>query len=412
MALIAESKGFNSPDDDGTDCTTLTSSVWGSEAPKTHLVFGQGNGTNSIYTNIKNSIGWSDGTDNVAIGVGSQNNSATTVCNRTHQTSYNIYPLSNNGGIYESAVQSSYNASPPKICHNWSNSANDGYNYFLMALGGDDVENISIDQIQTKTSTGLQSYTGPGFKPDFLICLGVASLSTLPYADAHMVCQFGMSDGSTDAGYYNASIDGQGVQSKTYSVQSSNFIHVLDGNANDQVVAGVKSFDSNGYTLNYTDVSSAMRVTVIAVKGPAAKVIATTQPTSNTTNDLNAGFVPKAGICVGSMKTASETGSNHNRFSIGTWDEQNNMDSGGWMDEHGQSTTDVDRYISNTHSIVNYNHSQSVVGKATVAANGNGIRETWTNTDGSEYKHAWLLLGDKPEDPVSTLNPAFMLFLE
>ena len=130
-----------------------------------------------------------------------------------------------------------------------------------------------------------------------------------------------------------------------------------------------------------------------------------------TTTVTDSGFVPKAGICLGAMKTASQTSTSNNRFTIGTWDEQDNMDSGGWMDENGQSTTDVDRFINSSYSIVNYNHAQTVVGRATVAAEGNGIRETWTSTDGTQYAHSWLLLGDTPSETATT-NDAFLLFLD
>ena len=117
--------------------------------------------------------------------------------------------------------------------------------------------------------------------------------------------------------------------------------------------------------------------------------------TYTTSTVTDSGFVPKAGLCIGAMKTESHVPSSHNRFTLGTWDAQDNMDSGGWMDENGQSTaTDVDRFMSASYSIKNYNHAQGVVGRATVAAEGNGIRETWTSTNGTQYAHAWLLLGD------------------
>ena len=414
MALLAESKGFNAPDEDDTDTVTLTSSVWGSEAPKTHLMFGMGNSAATVNTSMKNSIGWSDASDQVAIGNGSENGQGTSICNRTHQTAYVTHPLSNNGGTYERAVQSSYSASTPRIAHTWSSSAEDGYHYWLMALGGDDVENISIDVISTKSgSTGDVSYTGPGFEPDFLLAFSSAGhTSGLPYSAVHSVQGFGFSDGTTDACNYNASLDAQST-SNTYCVHSANFLHITGSTGSDTVTATVKSLDSSGYTLTYGDVHASVGFyyTIIAIKGPAAKVVTTTQPASNTTNDLDAGFVPKAGICLGAMKTASQTSTSNNRFTIGTWDEQDNMDSGGWMDEHGQSTTDVDRYISNAYSIVNYNHAQTVVGRATVAAQGNGIRETWTSTDGTQYAHSWLLLGDTPSETATT-NDAFLLFLD
>ena len=412
MALIAESKGFSSPDDDATnDLVTLTSSVWGSEAPKTHLLFGMSNNVTSVYTNVKNSFGWSDGTNNVAIGVGSQNGVGTSVCNRAHQTSYNAYPLSNNGGIYERAVQSSYNASTPSIGHTWSNSANDGYNYFLWALGGDDVENVSIDEVTSPGSTGDVSYTGPGFQPDFLIVMH-SIYTSLPNASVHLVAGLGMSDGTTDA-YVNAGSQDNVSTSNTSSRLSAKFIHYYNIiSLAEYETATVKSLDSSGYTLTWDLVSGTNRkYTIIAVKGPAAKVVTTTQPASNTTNDVDAGFVPKAGMCIGAMKTASASPSAHNRFMLGVWDEQDNMDCGGWMDENGQSTTDTDRFMSASYSIKNYNHAQTVVGRATVAAYGNGIRETWTSTDGTQYAHAWLLLGDTPSEAATT-NEAFLLFLD
>lgn len=594
MALIAESKSFAAPDEDTTQNESLTGAVWGSEAPKTHLLFGMGN--SAVNTDMKNSIGWSDGTDNVAIGNGSANGQGTSICNHTHQTAYTAYPLSLNGGTYERAVQSSY-SNAPVVGHTWSSSANDGYNYWLMALGGDDVENISIDVISTKTgSTGDVSYTGPGFEPDFLLAFSSAGYTSgLPNSAIHSVQGFGFSDGTTDACNYNASLDARST-SNTYCVHSANFLHIAASDGSNYVTATVKSLDSGGYTLTYGDVHASVGFyyTIIAIKGPKAKVVPALQAASNTTSDVStatfstgtatvkpnadgsvngtwsavggagsrhasvshgtsspddteyvsnvfnegdsneymylgfenmpgdfsrasigtvtlkirqkgydnindhvkfqifkadgstaltdeieldidgsavstsfrtdtvsftltgstdktswdgaqikithvgpgdgddpeyyvseiqleipyitttvtdSGFVPKAGICLGAMKTASQTSTSNNRFTIGTWDEQDNMDSGGWMDENGQSTTDVDRFINSSYSIVNYNHAQTVVGRATVAAEGNGIRETWTSTDGTQYAHSWLLLGDTPSETATT-NDAFLLFLD
>ena len=577
MALIAESKNFSAPDDNATnELVSLTSSVWGSEAAKTHLVFGQSDSI-GVNTDIQNSFGWSDGTDNVAIGVGSDNGQGTTVCNRAHRTDYVAYPLSDNGGVYERAVQSSYNASTPSIGHTWSNSATEGYSYFLWALGGDDVENVSIDTITSPGSTGDVSYTGPGFQPDFLIVMHSVA-TALPLASVHIAGGIGISDGTTDA-YVNAGSRDAVAESFTNSRLSTKFIHYYNIiSLAEYETATVKSLDSSGYTLTWDLVSGTNRkYTIIAIKGPKAKVVASKQPTSNTTNDVStatystgtttvkpnadgtvtgtwstiggagsrhasvshgtgspddteyvrnnmsegdtnehmhlgfenmptdfatltsvtgkirhkmsstsgtcqdkakyqifkadkstpltdeielcvedigtsfnvdtlsfriggdtdktswdgavikvihggpgdgddpdyyiseiqleltyttstvtdSGFVPKAGLCIGAMKTESHVPSSHNRFTLGTWDAQDNMDCGGWMDENGQSTaTDVDRFMSASYSIKNYNHAQGVVGRATVAAEGNGIRETWTSTNGTQYAHAWLLLGD------------------
>ena len=599
MALIAESKGFNAADSDTTDCVSLTSSVWGSEAPKTHLVFGVGDGLNGVYNHIRNSFGWSDGTNNVAIGVSCKNGITSSESNRTHQDSYNVHPLNEDseGNAYERAVQSSY-SNDPRVCHVWSSTSTDAYNYFLWALGGSDITDISIDEVTTPTDDGSgnsqdESYTGPGFQPDFLIVMHTV-VGNPPATGGGAIASIGISDGTTDASVMTGSTNNMSTSMITNSRMTTNFIdyyHIANSGENQS--ASVKSLDSSGYTLTWHKpmVSPTRTYTIIAIKGPQAKVVASKQPTSNTTNDVStatystgtttvkpnadgtgavanfslyldgslsagtgsagnrysainngvaspddddyvkcvayqsthtssspntalygfedmptdfgtvtsvtlkirdrcgtsdpqscgtylqmfesdgttpltekltktnpagdistsfadktytftglpgatnktawdgallkisvyemdsedaeyfvsevelqinyitttstdSGFVPKAGLCIGAMKTSSTLPSVHNRFTLGTWDAQDNMDAGGWMDENGVGTTDVDRYISNAHSIKNYNHAQGVVGQAAVAAEGNGIRETWTSTDGTQYAHAWLLLGD------------------
>ena len=412
MALLAESKGFAAPDEDTTDAVSLTSAHWGSESPKFHMIAGYGSSSDQVTTDMTSTIGFGcSASDEVANGVSSKNAVTNTITDRTHQIAFSSYPLNTGGGLYESAALSSYAANAVNLT--WANSSTDGYNYFLMALGGDEIENVSIDHITTSTSTGDVSYTGPGFQPDCLICLGTAGAGSLPYVSNHMACQIGISDGTTDAGIYAVSLDGRSSASVTFSVMSTNFIHLTGGFGSDTTRATVKSLDSSGYTLNYNLAGSATRVTIIAIKGPNAKVITSTQPTSNTTVDLDAGFVPSAGICISAMKTSSQTASDHNRFSIGAWTDtggSNHMDSIGWMDEDGQSTSDVDRFISPSYAIKNYDHTQSVVGQAAVAVQGDGIRETWTSTNGTEYAHSWLLLGGTPSETAT--NDAFLLFLD
>tara|TARA_Y100000593_G_scaffold6755_1_gene12824 strand:- start:1671 stop:3011 length:1341 start_codon:yes stop_codon:yes gene_type:complete len=396
MALLAETKGFNSPNEDATESVSLTSAHWGSESPKFHLIAGSGSSADQVTNDMKSTIGFGSASEEVAIGIASQDASSSTITDRAHQTAFSAYALNTGGAVYESASLDSYSAATVTL--DWTNTSPDAANYFLMALGGDDLEDVSIDQITTSTLTGDVSYTGPGFEPDFLICLGTAG-NSLPYTSNHMACQIGISDGATDAGIYAVSLDGRSSASVTFSVMSDNFIHLTGGFGSDTTRATVKSLDSSGYTLNYNLAGAATRVTIIAVKGPRAKVVTTTQPESDTTNDLDAGFVPSAGICIGAMKTASQTASDHNRFTLGAWTDNggsNHMDSIGWMDEDSQATSDVDRYISNACSIKNYDHDQTVAGQATVAVQGNGIRETWTQTNGTEYAHAWLILGGAP----------------
>lgn len=403
MALLAESKNFSSPDEDDTQNESLNASHWGSEAPKVHLCVAGTNGSATTISNhIKNSIGWATNTDDYAMGTSSHNGQGTSVCNRVYSDQYCYFPLNFNGGTYERAEQSSYGAA--SVGHTWDQSANDGYYYWLMALGGSHIEDVSIDVIDTATSAGDVSYTGPGFQPTCLIAIWNYSTDTgSANKKVSSISAMGFSDGSTDACAIGVSRDAQ-TTSDTSSVLCSDFVRVYDAaTLSTQDSCTVKSLDATGYTLTWSSAdATARKVVVVAIKGPGAKVVKSLQPTTNTTVDIDIGVVPKAGICMGAMKTASESASAHNRMFVGSWDSMDNMDSVGWMDEDGQATTDVDRYISAVHSIKNYNHARSVVGRAEVAVQGNGIRETWSNTDGTEYQHAWLLLSeDAPPSPPS-----------
>lgn len=396
MSLLAEVKLFNAPDEDGTDNVSLDSSYWGSNAPKTHLVAGPT--TTGVSTDIRSSVGWASNADDVAIGLSSVNGLTVTKVDRIHTNAYCAHPLIADGGTYEQASQSAYSAAT--VQHQWSNNSGDQEAYWLLALGGSDLTDVSIDTIDSPTTATEVSYTGPGFKPDFLVVFYQLSTS-IPTTTVHIANGFGMSDGSTDAGIYVGSRDAVSADTVTSSVLTSDFIHSYAiSSLADYEIAKVASLDASGYTLDWTQVGGTVRkYSVVAVAGPAAKVVHATQPTTPGTQDISAGFAPKAGISLGVMKTSSESASNHNRFQIGAWSESDVQAVAGWMDEDGQSQSDSDRFSTTSGSqqaVKNYNHAQSVVGQAVVAAQGNGIRETWASTDGTQYSHAWLLLGDTP----------------
>ena len=78
---------------------------------------------------------------------------------------------------------------------------------------------------------------------------------------------------------------------------------------------------------------------------------------------------------------------------------------GGWLDQHGVTTSNCDRYVSDAHAIKYYNHLRDVTGSASVSGTDTGIRETWSNVDGIEREHAWLLLGDAPSAPTKRAEP-------
>ena len=99
------------------------------------------------------------------------------------------------------------------------------------------------------------------------------------------------------------------------------------------------------------------------------------------------------------MKTVSTDSTDDSRLGVGFWSaEGDSQKSGGALDEDAQSTSDTDSYFSTAHGLKNYNHAQTVTGQATIGSSGDNLTEAWTNTDGTEYAHAWMIFGDTPSD--------------
>ena len=399
--ILAEVISFTAPTSSITQNEALTSSYWGDHTPNTHmlLAFTNTGTTPQIATDMRNSIGWATDTLDHSIGLGSFDGVPSTVTASRHSNTHVAAAIYGNRSTYERAVQSSYSSTG--LGHTWSESAIDGTSYGSLALGGPGVQEVKIQAIETATSAGDISYTGLGFRPDLLICLYTMTSNTLEDTSRHAVSAMGFSDGTTDAVSVISSRGKLSSASDTAGVLCTDFIRMYALDTKTTLSAAtVKSLDSDGYTLNFSaSDGTARKVTIIAIKGPKTKVAFSTQPTTNSTNDIEVGFTPQAAICISAAKASSQTVTDHAKFMVGAWDENNNNIVGGWLDQDGVSTSNCDRYVSDAHSIRYYNHSRNVTGSASVSATDTGIRETWTDVDGLAREHAWLLLGSPPPIP-------------
>jgi len=399
--ILAEVISFAAPTSSITQNEALTSSYWGDNTPSNHMLLAFTNtGTSAqIATDMRNSIGWATDTVDHSIGLGAFDGTPTTYTARRHSDTHSAAAIYGTKATYERAVQSSYSSTA--VGHTWSESAIDGASYGSLVLGGSGIKDIKIQTIETPTSIGDINYTGLGFNPDLLICLYTMTPNTLEDTSRHAVSAMGFSDGTTDAVSVISSRGKLSSASDTAGVLCADFIRMYDLDTKTTLSAAtVKSLDSDGYTLNFSTAdSTACKVTIIAMKGPKVKVAFSNQPTSNSTNDVEAGFTPKAGICISAARVSSQTVTDHAKFMVGAWDENNNNLVGGWLDQDGVSTSNCDRYVSDAHAIRYYNHSRVVTGSASVSGTDTGIRETWADVDGLQREHAWLLLGSPPPIP-------------
>lgn len=111
--------------------------------------------------------------------------------------------------------------------------------------------NIALDLISAPGYTGTQAITGVGFKPSALIGVFSSAKGYTTYDDNNI--SVGASDGTTE-GAHSSFSQGDVNTSNTGSGYSASFVHLPNASGTAYNTASVSSFDSDGYTLNWSDV--------------------------------------------------------------------------------------------------------------------------------------------------------------
>lgn len=198
-----------------------------------------------------------------------------------------------------------------------------------LALGGSDITNVKTGQFQTPGSTGNQASTDPGFKPDCLFIFGgrdTTSAPPNPSASTPRV-RIGIATSPTQRGttQHSGGYDVGGTKANAGTYQRTDRISVqtsagepdpiTEGN-----VADLFSFDSTGFTLNWTVLTNASRyMFYAAIKGGQFKVGSFNQATSTGNQSVTTlGFQP-SGIFLmsGNFTSSSSINNTAGRFSIG-----------------------------------------------------------------------------------------------
>jgi hypothetical protein len=175
-----------------------------------------------------------------------------------------------------------------------------------LALGGDALTNYKTGVGSAKTTTGNQSYTGVGFQPTALI-VWAGKFSTTPLDQStNGNGLFGFATSSNARGmvaWRNLNNSNPQVAKRRQSTQ-----RVLSSTTT-FTEADFVSFDSDGFTLNYTTAGGNADIFYyLALRGPHVKVSSFNQPTTTGNQSLTgAGFMPKAAI----MMSANDVSANN-----------------------------------------------------------------------------------------------------
>lgn len=265
-----------------------------------------------------------------------------------------------------------------------------------MALGGADLTNVISQTNDSPTSTGNKAYTEAGFEPDCAIFIprlrsGIGDSDSR----ANMGVGFAVSTTKRACACFNS----EDVQStsKTMRSQLSNRCIVTVYNDATLQEADFVSFDTDGYTLNWTKVSGVRDHHVLLLKGGQYHVATGEQKvTTGTKGYTDVGFTPK-GLILASFNNPSDSSVlAHSRLSVGmasATTERGCIWSG---DKDAVGTTECDQDLDRTKIIKMLTEGTPTTDAAADldSLDDDGFTLNWTIADATLREFIYLAMGD------------------
>src|SRR5215472_9832661 len=150
------------------------------------------------------------------------------------------------------------------------------------ALGGSDITNATVQQIQAPASTGNQSYTGFGFQPDICMFISAGS-ATAPPAHASNVDSaqsVGLAMSSTNRWEHHMVGNSATPGSRT-RLTNDRVVGITDsGNTTNILKVDVVTYDADGVTLFYGNTTLNVYIWLMCLKGGNHAIGTFSQPTS------------------------------------------------------------------------------------------------------------------------------------
>src|SRR5574343_20388 len=140
---------------------------------------------------------------------------------------------------------------------------------YYLAIKFPDDDDFWLDTIDAKQSTGTQAYTGTGFTPQAIGLVGSMATALDTHTDSGTFV-FGATDRTTQRAIGIVDADNVATSDTDSYANSSNVYYLRQDGPSDEAIAAYSSFDSNGFTLNFSDGASAARKILAFAIGDSA----------------------------------------------------------------------------------------------------------------------------------------------
>lgn len=282
------------------------------------------------------------------------------------------------------------------------------YRISYLALGGDDLANVSIGFGIAPTSTGNKDFTGVGFQPDALIVFAAWPSGTSGGGGAvDGRLSLGFATGAANQGVADIYSRSAQAAMETAGYGYSGEIAVRNGTGDTlSTRAAFVSFDADGFTLNFLEGTTARNFMYVALKGGQYSVGALTTRTDGNDIAVTApGFQPIALLLTSANRALStqDTPTAHASLSIGAATSPTNRACAAIWDEDALANSETAYANSDTAAYANVKDDaiQGLMDLKSMDAD--GFTAVMDDADPGACWVAYLAIGAAP---VANLAPA------
>lgn len=258
------------------------------------------------------------------------------------------------------------------------------------ALGGNDLKNAALIELTSPAGTGNQATTGVGFKPDAIMVFsgGLTTTGSTDTTHARMGIGFGTS--ALQRGTSST------VDISRYE-NTSNILTLISTGSTKSVEADLISTDSDGFTLNFTTVTSGVRIWALCLQGGQYSVGSDTQKTSTGTKaNTTTGFIPTGLLVTSVGNTAGAAIDTANGIILFGGASGTTARGYNWI---GEQTASVQSRALNRASIIaSFVPSNTTLTATSVADlssfDSSGFTLNWTTADATAREFIFLTMGN------------------
>lgn len=266
----------------------------------------------------------------------------------------------------------------------------------FLALGGADITSAKAGVVSVAAATGDQAFTGVGFRPEFvLMSSNGQTVAAGGQANGSMHIAMTSSTGRQGALAWRDR-DGQATSQDASYQRNDKSAAALASNTDTVATEGtLASFDSDGWTINYTTGSLAASLGYLALRGGRYFVGSDTQRTSTGTDSATGlGFRP-SGLFMMSTNLANSSSVSATTAKLSVFGADGTREGGCWMQQaDAVATTDTDMRTVTDKALGFSTQASTTDAEADLSSfDADGFTLDWTTADATAREFLFAAFG-------------------